>query len=66
MLSTIHCDAAVNRTTDLAEKQADLELKYEGTLFTTGKQNSNDSVRTSGNSQLKDDRYNTDVNRSAR
>ena len=61
MLSTIHCDVAVNLTTDLAEKQAGAELKNEGTLFTTEKQHSNDSVRTSGNSQLKDDRYDTDA-----
>jgi hypothetical protein len=61
MLSTIHYDVAVNLTTDLAEKQASYEIKYEGTLFTTEKQHSNDSVRTSGNSQLSDDRYNTDV-----
>lgn len=61
MLSTVHCDVAVNLTTELAEEQAGSELKYEGTLFTTEKQHSNDSVRTSGNSQIKDDRYTTDV-----
>jgi hypothetical protein len=61
MLSTIHCDVAVNLTTDHAEKQAGSELKYERTLFTAEKQHSNDSFRTSGNSQIKDDRYNTDV-----
>ena len=61
MLSTVHCDVAVNLTTELAEEQAGSELKYEGTLFTTGKQHSNDSVRTSGNSQIKDYRYTTDV-----
>jgi hypothetical protein len=61
MLSTIHCDVAVNLTTDLVEQQAGSELNYEGTLFTTEKQHSNDSVRTSGNFQLKDDRNNTDV-----
>ena len=61
MLSTIHCDVAVNLATDLAEKQADSELKNEGTLFITEKQPSNDSVWTSGKSQHKDDRYNTDV-----
>jgi hypothetical protein len=60
-LSTIHCDVAVNLATDLAENRTGFKLKYEGTLYTTEIQQSDDSVRTSGNSQLKNDRYNTDV-----
>jgi hypothetical protein len=59
MLSTIDCDIAVNLPTDLVEKHGGSKLNYEGFLFTTEKKHSNDSVRTSGNSQ--DDQYTTDV-----
>jgi hypothetical protein len=59
MLSTIHCDVAVDLPTHLIEKHGGSKLNYEGFLFTTEKKHSNDSVRTSGNSQ--DDRYTTDV-----